>query len=64
MNIVKNLNDLPYLKLIVVFNDLSRDELKTLDEFNSSIEIVSFRDLAVTIYKLNNIQSINNKTYI
>ena len=55
MNILEVIDDLKYLKLIVLFNDLTSKEMNDINKFKQKIEICSFDDLMVLILLLTNI---------
>lgn len=49
MNILEVIDDLKYLKLIVLFNELTSKEMNDINKFKQKIEICSFDDLMVLI---------------
>lgn len=48
MNILDVIEDLPYLKLIVHFDEFNSEQAEIIKPYRNKIEIVSFHDLLVS----------------
>ena len=49
-NITKIIHELPYLRLIIHFDELTAVEIESLAAFKTRVEIISFADLMVKYY--------------
>lgn len=48
VNIIEIENELPYLQLIVYFDELNSNQLNKLNGFNSKLKLISFKTFVVS----------------
>ena len=49
LNIIEQEKDLPYLSLIIYFDNFNQEQLNKIKNYNSEFKIISFKELLVTI---------------